>query len=75
MSAWRVILGAVRGVPTVKFTVCLLCKQELKPHERAEGYCDACLRVRQTQPTMPTGEPAFIRGGDLERLDIPRPKP
>ena len=35
-----------------KWTVCAKCKAELKPHERSEPYCDRCLRLNQTQPTL-----------------------
>jgi predicted amidophosphoribosyltransferase len=30
--------------------VCLVCGAELKPHERAEAFCDACLRTAQLRP-------------------------
>lgn len=53
-----------------KWQVCFRCKQELKPHERTEGFCDVCCRLH-TPPHTVTGEPASYTG-DLERLEIPR---
>ena len=31
---------------------CHVCGGELKPHERAEQFCDRCLRAAQAQPFL-----------------------
>ena len=31
---------------------CVICGKQLKLHERAETFCDACLRAAQTQPIL-----------------------
>ena len=31
---------------------CHVCGEQLRPHERAEGFCDACLKKAQTQPLL-----------------------
>lgn len=31
---------------------CVICAGALKPHERAEQFCDRCLRAAQTQPIL-----------------------
>lgn len=38
---------------------CGVCGHELKLHERAEGFCDACLRAAQYQPSL--------RGADVRQ--------
>lgn len=37
---------------------CHVCGEQLKAHERAENFCDACLKKAQTQPYMAGKEKA-----------------
>jgi len=48
--------------------VCRLCKLELRAHERAEGYCDGCLKAYQVRPGL-QADPPTEPEGDLERIE------
>lgn len=38
--------------PSVIPNVCVICGGKLKPHEHAEGFCDACSCKAQTAPIL-----------------------